>query len=955
MKKVIYNTQIILLLFLSVFFKSQDNSLSSSVLTPIANQTGVPDIFFPLASLSAAKDFTLNFGLTYNPNSYKPTQYCGQIARNWMLSGSNFTITRQVISEIDESLPSWSEWDDIYYYNLNGEQGSFMFVKSGVFPNDLHIKKLTPSNLIIEFERVQTTNEFQARPVIFFKISDRNGYKYTFSDYDSQKIIIPGANGSQPKYDMRNVFYIVNITDAKNKQIATFQNKKYIKYEDHSNNTIINAWTYLPKEIITNYGKIIIDHGDSGLDWNLHDRYYFKNFTLLDHNGKFVTKNELNINNGSYSYYDVELFESIEAQIIKVRYLTSIKKIDKKLKVIDETTYKYTYSPPSVATWGSPIPLWTYQRHDFLMNGLLNTVKFSSGAKIEYDFGVHTLKLNPPIDYNTPAYINSIQSVYSGETSPFSFKQKTDSIAFDSHVTKKYYLNNLQKSPNSRIYIKFFKDEIYPWNNNPQPDTKGSPILDPKLAYKVKNYIQGNSQEIEDLYSSGYVVRADANPYLEITGSGGNGWFEIYEKLWSEPPYILLNQNAISDTGVKIEQIKYSDRSSNFTPYDPSYFLRKTITFDYSLFNEPGVSSGKLVLDEGTETVIYKNIKILESDKPGYIKYSYKVPDDYPSYNPSANSPYAIWQPFFNFTKKGVLSSKEIYDANNTKKLAVNIDYTFPPYEVLVPFEENYIPQKVTTNETSNDSQGNTLATNTEKSFNQDNNNLIKDKKTTADGIIVETDYKYAAEKNNTKLLGAGMLSVPLEVTQIQNGVQIGKVETFYDHTGNYFPSSVKSYGINNVLINEEKNDIYDSMGNVLQSSSKGGTSTAYIYGYNGTLLLAKIEGAKYEDVMTAFGQSAGIEAYKNLEIYMKSNEDIDDSSEETLRQKLDEFRLMNAFKNYQITTYTYDPLIGVKSVTSPSGNKEYYYYDDFNRLIRVEDINHNVIKENKYKNNLID
>ena len=80
MKKIIFNTQIILLLFFSVFFKSQDNSISASVSTPVAYQTGVPDISFPLVSLPAAKDFTLNFGLTYNPNSYKPAEYCGQIA-----------------------------------------------------------------------------------------------------------------------------------------------------------------------------------------------------------------------------------------------------------------------------------------------------------------------------------------------------------------------------------------------------------------------------------------------------------------------------------------------------------------------------------------------------------------------------------------------------------------------------------------------------------------------------------------------------------------------------------------------------------------------------------------------------------------------------------------------------------------------------------------------------------
>ncbi|MDQ0477483.1 hypothetical protein [Chryseobacterium sp. MDT2-18] len=51
----------------------------------------------------------------------------------------------------------------------------------------------------------------------------------------------------------------------------------------------------------------------------------------------------------------------------------------------------------------------------------------------------------------------------------------------------------------------------------------------------------------------------------------------------------------------------------------------------------------------------------------------------------------------------------------------------------------------------------------------------------------------------------------------------------------------------------------------------------------------------------------------------------------------------------FQITTYTYDPLIGVRSITPPSGLREYYFYDAANRLKEVRDSNGNVLKEYQY------
>jgi len=58
---------------------------------------------------------------------------------------------------------------------------------------------------------------------------------------------------------------------------------------------------------------------------------------------------------------------------------------------------------------------------------------------------------------------------------------------------------------------------------------------------------------------------------------------------------------------------------------------------------------------------------------------------------------------------------------------------------------------------------------------------------------------------------------------------------------------------------------------------------------------------------------------------------------------------LRTALPNAQVSTYTYDPLIGVTSITDPRGETIYYEYDNFNRLEHVKDAQGNILSKNKY------
>ncbi len=280
---------------------------------------------------------------------------------------------------------------------------------------------------------------------------------------------------------------------------------------------------------------------------------------------------------------------------------------------------------------------------------------------------------------------------------------------------------------------------------------------------------------------------------------------------------------------------------------------------------------------------------------------------------------------------------------------------------------ENYWIKSVKTTTTDYVNSQPTVVTEQTTAYTNPPQHIFPESQTTSvvgSGVNTSQHYKYAHDLNNY-LKEKNIIGIPLETEVKKEGVTISKTLTNYPAT----EAEAKQRIVNNIenkdfplpfsvlskdieptggMNKEVEYNYYDSKGNILQYTLKpaangNGIPVAIIWGYNQSQPIAKIEGVLYDNIKTHSLVTAIISASDTDAVQLPNND------ETNLLTALDNLRKSNDFKDYQITTYTYDPLIGVRSITPPSGIREYYIYDTANRLEKVTDINGNILKEYKY------
>lgn len=249
-----------------------------------------------------------------------------------------------------------------------------------------------------------------------------------------------------------------------------------------------------------------------------------------------------------------------------------------------------------------------------------------------------------------------------------------------------------------------------------------------------------------------------------------------------------------------------------------------------------------------------------------------------------------------------------------------------------------------------------------------DQNQLATTSFTNSQNQVIVSENKYPqdfAASNNVyeKMVDANVLNPNIE-QKTKKGTNTLSVlkSNFHEWGTNLFaPHIIQTSKGTNTTLDDRLEYSYYTNGNVKEVSKTDGTHIYYMWGYNEQYPIAKIENATFFEVETAIG-TLDPSYNTQSEIRGLSNLDKDRTvdprdnngniisyigNEGILREALNALR--NSLPNSMVTTYTFDPVIGITSITDPKGYTMYYEYDDFNRLKQVKDAAGKIISHNEY------
>ncbi|WP_312509292.1 hypothetical protein [Chryseobacterium culicis] len=654
------------------------------------------------------------------------------------------------------------------------------------------------------------------------------------------------------------------------------------------------------------------------------------------------------------------LAKYVSPDCINVNILKSMKLPSGGIRTFDfgTNTYSSDHLGAPITNFDDNIENWTYSdtNNVTLQSTFFNSATYSLGKVLQ----------------NKILVLESGEILNNADNIGFLFLEK---LNLNHELVQSYGINTTDKEINLEGgYFYRFK---FTWTNS---NDQGTAIIN--YSFKTKNpqqkqWLNGGGIRINTI--SYYDNPNDAVPqkkvtfsYNKFTDSGKSSGALVFPKPLLTYKYGYGNKFVSTCGGMSVGYCQYP-YANEFAIYSSQSFLPVQKT-------------------QGSD-VGYQNITVSETDK-GRTEYSYTSPIDKP--NPDShyiNFELPPFLPVDNYDyKRGLLTKDEKKDNTNVtlyKKdteytiydskilTGLNISYINSPYSEylyaghfnsyenyyagciqdqglnvfcdsrsnvssmmrILPVQEIIGRANPTHSETVEYFNGKTLKTVEDITYNT-RDYPIKQKATFADNTTSETTSSYAHEKNNTRLINANMIGIPLQTITKKDNVVVSNMETKYEAPLNLFPSSVVSSDLQNIQTTEVTYDRYDSQGNLQQYTTKDGISTVIIWGYNQTQPIAKIEGAKLADIPQSLIDS--IVNASNTDALASSGND-----ETAFLALLNSFKLNLA--SYLITTYTYDPLIGVRSITPPSGIRENYLYDSAGRLEKVINMDGKVLKEMKY------
>ena len=904
---------------------------------PVSLYTGVPDVSIPLLSLpTRSRDITIDMAYRYHPSG-----------SNWNISYGG-TITRVIESSSFEFRDSQSGFPnnlrltrDIYKFSFMGHSGSFTTLTRPDGSQNILANKG-------DYIRIEAHTGPIPDLIDSFTAYDTKGYRFEFGVYD-KNILMPSGIGS-PK-ESRTSYRLTAIYDNNGQKLAGITYTEKFNQDPGSNKKeYINVTASVESE---GFGKAQFVY--STVQWS----GTLQEITLLDPNlnvvkridfremNRLVFRDVANNKNEEYRFhYSDGVYGNYDAE-------RGLHRTDKfgYPNFIPYDLYEEGYMEEDKYIAHSVNP-------NIVTRGVLEKIKLPTGGSILYEYESNT--------YSFFGGESISKTIYSGGTFIEDPDYYYNYIPYEDTFAYNHIVEVIKKSPmgmlsffdvdgvgQQTIHISI-KPELYfsqlslTWTYPPVivsgPGNSGSSFPHNR-PYNLENYGYGKGFPMNP-GRYGIQVGNFTEP--------GNGANYTISRIRRNPDVKKWKYGG----GRRIKRIAYFDKDvppdlfrqeANYSPEE--YKPVKETRYSYNLFDEPNRSSGNLVADSymnfsdkygQLEFVGYRNVTVTDSGNNGKTEYTFSSSADYPLGTIDIGDTYSQSIDY----KRGLLKNKKSYDRNGNVVQNTSYEYAFFGESNQISYLNNRtvrdrIGRSRLQSETTTYYPANSepvVKTTTYSYYDDINRSLESKTATTSAGDLLMSKYYY---HTGNSPLSKNRISEIEKVEDYRNGNLINTSKTDYSNiwTNNvsWMPSTVSASTGSTPLVAKAKFNQYDKYGNLLESEQPNGMKTSYVWGYNSTQMVAKIENMAYGSIPQSL--IGAVQGYSNSATY----------NEASLLSALEDLRISASASGAVMTGYSYKPLVGMSATIDPKGERTYYEYDSFGRIKSVKDKDGNILTENQY------
>lgn len=369
---------------------------------------------------------------------------------------------------------------------------------------------------------------------------------------------------------------------------------------------------------------------------------------------------------------------------------------------------------------------------------------------------------------------------------------------------------------------------------------------------------------------------------------------------------------------------KRSDNSFTryrFTNFDNGYMdeqsdvtLRQTHTA-YEPYTSKADDRGKLILQEDydkdgkkvkSKQILYEKDKTTDNYVRALFARAFRVCDENSGIGYGEGCAY-----HFNIYSLRPYAEKDTIFEQNNSKIVNSIEYS-------------YNSRKLLSKTATQGSDGKTITTKYIYPFEAasvENPTILN--KMTNNHILSNYVYKIVSLDNH--VVATEHLQYSEIVTNVFKTTQLDVLNNANTSKSNLYEESGTNTTVKNTMpfLKPEIIYKYNSYGNIVEIQPNGGIPKTYLWGYGGRYLMAEIQNATYDQVEKSFGYG--------LENLFSEKE-----PSNAAIIALNNLRSNVNFKNALITTYTYHPYVGLKTMTNPMGVTTCYAYSTAGYLSMV-------------------